>query len=167
MFKPKRKKLILENNEEGNSYSQIAGIVRRSKSVVYHVISRFKAEKTLEPKLRNGRPLMTTKQEDRIIVKMSLKARFDTAMSISFAFCEQTGKPISRKTVSHRKNKEKLVDWIPCRKPLKKNQKVCLDFATEHIVWREDQGNMVHFTNESKFNLFGSDGKRFVRCKNK
>ena len=25
---------------------------------------------------------------------------------------------------------------------------------------------MVHFSDESKFNLFGSDGKRFVRCKN-
>ena len=25
---------------------------------------------------------------------------------------------------------------------------------------------MVHFSDESKFNWFGSDGKRFVRCKN-
>ena len=25
---------------------------------------------------------------------------------------------------------------------------------------------MVHFSDESKFILFGSDGKRFVRCKN-
>ena len=25
---------------------------------------------------------------------------------------------------------------------------------------------MVHFSDESKFNLFGSDGKRFVRRKN-
>ena len=43
---------------------------------------------------------MTTKQEDQMIVKMSLKDRFDTAMSISHAFCEQTEKLISRKTVS-------------------------------------------------------------------
>ena len=33
---------------------------------------------------------MTTKQEDRMIIKMSLKGRFDTATSISHAFCEQT-----------------------------------------------------------------------------
>ena len=57
---------------------------------------------------------------------------------------------------------------IPCRKPLvsKKNQKVCLDFATEHIVWTEEQWNTVHSSGESKFNLFGSVGKRFVRHKN-
>ena len=47
-----------------------------------------------------------------------------------------------------------------------KNQKVCLDFATEHILWTEKQWNMVHFSDESKFNWFGSDGKRFVRGKN-
>ena len=47
-----------------------------------------------------------------------------------------------------------------------KNQKVRLDFATEHIVWAEEQWNMVHFNYESKITLFRSDGKRFVRRKN-
>ena len=91
---------------------------------------------------------------------MSLKDRFDTATSISCAFCEQTGKPRSRKTVSCRLNKEKLVARIPCLKHLisKKNQKVHLDFDPDHIVWTEEQWNMVHFSDESKFNLFGSDG---------
>ena len=58
---------------------------------------------------------------------------------------------------------------IPCRKTLisKKNKKVRLDFATEHIVWTEEQWDMVHISDEYTFNLFGSDGKRFVRCKNR
>ena len=77
------KKLILANHEEGKSYSEIAGIAPWSKSVVYRVISRFQADKTLEPKPRTGRPPMTTKRENRMIVKMSLKDRFDTATSIS------------------------------------------------------------------------------------
>ena len=111
---------------------------------------------------------MTTKREDRMIVKMSLKDRFDSATSISRAFCEQTGKPIPRQTVSRRLNKEKLMARIAYLKPLilKKNQKVRLDFATEHILGTEEQWNMVHFCDESKFNLFTSDGKRFVRRKN-
>ena len=99
---------------------------------------------------------MKTKREDRMIVKMSFKDRFDTATSISRAFFELTAKPISRKIVSRRLNKEKLVARIPCRKPLisKKNQKVRFNFATEHILWTEEQWNMVHFSDESKFNLF-------------
>ena len=91
------KKLILANHEKGKSYSEIDDIVRRSKSVVYCVISRFKADKTLELKPRTCWPLMNTKRENRMIIKMSLKDRFDRAPSISLAFCEQTGKPISRK----------------------------------------------------------------------
>ena len=79
------KRLILANHEEGKSHSEIAGIVRTSKSVVYRVISRFKAGKALEPKLRTGKPPFTTKREDRMIVKMTLKDRFDTATSISRA----------------------------------------------------------------------------------
>ena len=103
-----------------------------------------------------------------MIVKMSLKDCFDTATSISPSFCEQTGKPISRKTVSHRLNKEKLLARISCHKPLisEKNQKFCLDFATEHILWTEEQLNMIHFSDESKFKLFGSDDKRLISCKN-
>ena len=162
------KKKIIFTNHEDKKYSEIAGIVWRSKSIVYRVISRFKADKTLEPKPRTGRPPMTIKQEDRIIVKMSLKDSFDTAMFISCAYRVQTGKPISRKTLSHRLNKEKLVARIPCQKPLilKNNQKVRLDLATEHILWIEEQWNMVHFSDESKFHLFGSYGKRCVRRKN-
>ena len=71
-----------------------------SKSVLYRVISKFRANKTLEPKQRTGRPPMTTKREDRIIVIMSLKECFDTATSVSRASYEQIGKPISRKSVS-------------------------------------------------------------------
>ena len=111
---------------------------------------------------------MITKREDWMIVKMSLKDSLDTTTPIFCAFCGQTGKPTSRKTVSRRLNKEKLMAWILYRKHLisKKNQKICLDFATEHILWTVEHLNIVHFTDESKFNLFGSDGKRFVRRKN-
>ncbi len=43
-------------------------------------------------------------------------------------------------------------------KPLisRKNQKI--SFAEEHVVWRTENWSIVHFGDESKFNLFGSDG---------
>ena len=72
------KKLILAIHEECKSYSETAGILRRPKSVVYRVISRFKADKILELKPRTGKPPITTKREDRMIVETSLKDRFDT-----------------------------------------------------------------------------------------
>ena len=56
LTREEKKKLILANHEEGKSYSEIAGIVWWSKSIV---ISRFKADKTIEPKPRTGRPPMS------------------------------------------------------------------------------------------------------------
>ena len=80
------KKLFLANPEKSKLYFEIAGLIQRSKSIVYCVISRFKADKTLEPKPRTGRPPMTTKREARMTVKMSLKDHFNTATSISCTF---------------------------------------------------------------------------------
>ena len=154
--------------KKANHILKLTGIVRRSKSIVYHVISRFKADKTLKPKPRTYRPPMTTKQEDWMIVKISLKDIFSVLQHLFLMHFVSKRESQSLEKLSHRLNKEKLVAWIACRKPLisKKNQKVRLDFTTEYIVRTEEQWNMVHFSDESKFNLFGSDGKRFVRCEN-
>ena len=79
--------IILVNHKEGTSYFEIPSIIQMSKSIVYRVTSKFKVGKTLEPKSITDRPPMTIKQEDRMIVKMSLKHCFDTETSISCGFC--------------------------------------------------------------------------------
>ena len=38
-----------------------------------------------------------------------------------------------------------------------------LKFAAKYVIWIEEQGDCGHFRNESMFNLFGCDGRRFVR----
>ena len=38
-----------------------------------------------------------------------------------------------------------------------------LKYATEYVIWTEEQLDCVHFSDESKFNLFGCDGRRFDR----
>ncbi len=34
-------------------------------------------------------------------------------------------------------------------------------------MWTEENWSKVHFSDDSKFNLLGSDGKHFVRCQTK
>ena len=98
-----KKKLIFANHGEGKSSSGSAAIVRRSKSVV---IRRFKADNKLEPKPGTGKPPMTTKREDRMIVKMSLRDLCDTTFLVHFVSKQKI--QLFRKTVSGRLNKKKI-----------------------------------------------------------
>ncbi|KAA2237136.1 hypothetical protein F0L68_41710, partial [Solihabitans fulvus] len=45
----------------------------------------------------------------------------------------------------------------------KKNKIARLDFANKHVNWSQEQWSKVSFNDESKFNLFGNDGKNYVR----
>ena len=74
-----------------------------------------------------------------MIVKMSLKDLFNTATSISHAFCEQIGKPISRKAVSCRLNKAKLMSQTFDFKEKSKGS-----FWLCHRAYRVDKGTMEY-----------------------
>lgn len=91
--------------------------------------------------------------------------RFHTAAGIARQFSAEHGKDLSRHTVSRRLRAFGLKAHTAVTKPLisKKNQKARLSFAEEHVVWTEENWSRVHFSDESKFNLFGSDGKHYVR----
>lgn len=44
----------------------------------------------------------------------------------------------------------------------KKNQKARLDFTKQHREWTPEDWKRIAFSDESKFNLFGSDGRRYT-----
>lgn len=163
----REKELIVGHYMENNSMALTAKIFKRSKSVVGRVIKRFNDHNSLETQSGTGAPRKTTVREDRCIVRMSMKDRFETAASICREFNRNTGKSISRDTVSRRLNEAGLKSWVPLCKPLisKKNQKLRLAFANQHCLWSEDRWNVVFFSDESKFNIFGSDGRVHVRRK--
>ena len=37
-----------------------------------------------------------------------------------------------------------------------------LKFVLEHVIWTEEQWDCIHFSDESKFNLFSCDERKFV-----
>lgn len=71
---------------------------------------------------------------------------------------------ISSRTVQRRLNQGGLHGRRPVKKPLisKKNIKVRLEFARDHLNWMVDDWKKVLWSDESKFNLFNSDGKCYV-----
>ena len=45
----------------------------------------------------------------------------------------------------------------------KENKMSQMKFATEQVIWAEEQWDCVHFSDELKFNLFSCDGRRVVQ----
>lgn len=159
------KQLIIHLHSNGKKTSEIVDTVGRSPSVVKRIVAHFKQSGSVAAAPKSGRPRITTAQQDRLIVKMSLKDRFNTAAKISRELKQRSIVQASRQTVTRRLHASGLQSRVPARKPLisKKNQKLRLAFAQEHVVWTTENWSRVHFSDESKFNVIGSDGNTYVR----
>lgn len=160
-----RELIVKLRHEDKHSICDIANIAKKSKSVIHSILKKFEETGSCEAKKPPGRPRKTTAREDRWIVQNSKKDRFTTATAISKNVKSNFGINVSRHTVSRRLNEKCLFSRVPSTKPFisKKNKASRKKFATEHVTWTEEQWGCVHFSDESKFNLFGSDGRRYVR----
>lgn len=72
---------------------------------------------------------------------------------------------VSVRTIRRRLNDANLFGRVIQTKPLvsKKNRLRRLAFSKEHRQWTINQWKNVLFTDETKVNRFGSDGKMYVR----
>ena len=104
-------------------------------------------------------------QEKTNGVVMNEKGSITTAIAISKRANANLGIKISRHAISRRLNEINLNSRVASTKPYisKSNKMSRKKFATAHVIWTEGQWDCIYFSDESKFNLFGCDGGRFVR----
>ncbi|XP_014772988.1 uncharacterized protein LOC106871172 [Octopus bimaculoides] len=89
-------------HQEGKSNSVIVTTVGRSRSVVQRVVARFKSSGSTDAKPKSGRPRKTSPRQDHVMIRMSLKDRFKSAIEISREFSSTSDINVSHKTVSRR-----------------------------------------------------------------
>lgn len=156
---------IVALHKQNCSIREIAATVKRSKSVVGRIVKVYKDSGRISSPFKKGRPRKTSSREDRVIQRMALKDRFETAAGISRKVKDSNSINVSRKTVSRRLQEVGLFARRPVKKPLisKKNKISRLHFANKHATWSYDNWSKVFFSDESKFNLFGNDGNVYVR----
>ena len=109
---------------------------------------------------KGGRPRSTTSREDSMIVRSVKKDPWISSVEIQ----KQLELPVSDRTIRRCAVEAGLFSRRPAKKPLisLKNQKRLL-FATSHIDWNVQKWRTVLFSDESKFNIIGSDGICSVR----
>jgi len=151
--------------QERYSLRQIAQRLKISVGAVRRTIARKSETGVNATKGRTGRPKITTRREDNFIVTTSKRNRRFTAPEIARELRKSRRQPVSDRTVARRLQQYGLGGRIAVKKPLLRaaNIKKRYAWAKEHQDWTEEQWKTVLWTDESKFELFGSHRRTYVR----
>ncbi|CAK9796210.1 Transposable element Tc1 transposase [Anthophora quadrimaculata] len=164
---PSQREEILCLRNEKMTLSEISRRLKLSINAVHQALKHINSNKSVNNKTRPARPRKTTPRLDRTIYRISEADRFRTAVDIHRDISARFDTQISIHTVRRRLTEFGLKGRIARKKPFisKKNHKARLAFAKKHLCWSAEQWSKVIFTDESKFNCFGSDGRKYVRRK--
>jgi len=150
---------IITLRGEGKSQREIAKIIGRSRKMVENALKLKNNKETRGPKRK------TTSRIDRQIVRVSKIDPFKSSINIK----NELNLPISARTI-RRRLKEGNLNGRAARKVPHlslKNVKCRIQFAKDHIAWSGPEGikkwRNVLWSDETKINLMGSDGRRYVR----
>ncbi|KAK6016493.1 transposase [Ostertagia ostertagi] len=156
---------ILRGIEQGMKQTELARLFHVHKSTICHFLKRFSADGVIAPAPIPGRSRMTSRLTDRNILRLSRGNPRLTSTDIQRELAVASEQIPSTRTIRRRLQAAGLNGRRPAKKPLisEKNRGARVRWAQEHIGWTRQQWNNVLFSDESKFNLMGSDGIKYIR----
>ncbi|GFT57113.1 transposable element Tc1 transposase [Trichonephila clavipes] len=161
------RKLVIKLSNEGKSQLNIAKVVGRSVNCIQKILQKFKKTGMLANNEGRGRKkIMNSITERRVIHQVKIDPKI-SAPKIAASTSNALGRSVSAETVRRVLRKAGYNGRLARKKPLigKRNRVKRLKFAKEHILKPQQFWNEVIFSDESKFNIFGSDGRRMVSRK--
>lgn len=158
-------KKVVEAINKQEKKIDIASRFQISPSTVTVIYKRYKKNKDVVKAPRSGRPKVTTKKYDKMIVRASSKNPRLSSTDIQRDLKKFQGLTVSQSTVKRRLRYAGFYGRRPSKKPLisVKNRKARLSFTKKYRHWSKQDWQKVLFSDESKFCLFGTDGVRYVR----
>ena len=147
------------------SQRQVAAKVGVSKGSVQRTVERFRKTQSYSGLPKSGRPRSTSPQEDQFIKLTSLRNRRATASDIQSSINAIREKTICKTAVRRRLAASGLKGRVACCKPLLRliNKRKRLLWARECKNYSLEDWKRVLFTDESKFELHGNNGRVYVR----
>lgn len=158
------RKLVVEHRNNKKSFGEISKLLNLSKSTVHTIFNNFKQSSCFESKPRSGRPKKLNRREVSFIRNEVEKNPKIHATSLAQELAERSQIVVHPRTITRALNNEGYRCRIPRKKPLisEKNRKLRLEFANKHRDKGLEFWKLVLFTDESKYNVFGYDGKAKV-----
>lgn len=155
------REIIINNFKNGKSYRQISEIVNRSVSTIQDIIKRYVKENRLENKARKANNKIFNQHDERWILRKIKENPMLSAPKLSVIVKKYLEKEVCSETIRRVLRKNGFHGRIARNKPFinERNRKKRLEFAKKYINKDFDFWKDVVFTDESKFNIFKSDGK--------
>ena len=162
------KTAIIKAVEAKTPYSTICKQFGVSKSTIAYIMKLFRETGDVLRRPLSGRPRKTTEKEDRMLIRLSKADPRKNAVELNTEMRNKYNVSTSVTVTKQRLRDAGLFGRRPAKKPYikRKNQKARIRFAMEHRHWTTKQWSRVVWSDESKFNLFASDGIRYVRRPN-
>lgn len=168
---PARRKLTTLNRgraiawlHDGVSKCEVARRLGVSHSVIVRLNQRFQTTNDVEERPRSGRPKKTTPREDRFIQRQALQHRGTTCKVIRGQLRGATNTNVSERTIGNRLHDVRLRSRRPAVRPLltQAHRRARLVWSRRHLRWTRRDWAQVLFSDESRFNLYHSDGRRKI-----
>uniref|UniRef100_A0A0F8APK2 Transposable element Tc1 transposase n=1 Tax=Larimichthys crocea TaxID=215358 RepID=A0A0F8APK2_LARCR len=155
--------ITLEN--VGLSYRGIAKKFKVSVNTVFFTTKTHSQTGGNSDRKRSDRPKATTESEDKFLRVHSLRDRRLTGQQLQAQLNSGHSKQVSVSTVKRRLRAEGLKGRVAARKPLLRcqNETKRLSWAMKHRHWTTEDWKKELWTDESKFQIFGSSRRIFVR----
>lgn len=150
---------------DGLSYRAMCRLLRVSYSSIAYTIRRYQETGSNYSRMGRGRFDSLSQSDHRYVKLLSLRDRRKTVPEITAEFNIGRNTPVSNSVIRRSLKKSGLNGRVAAKKPLLRPQNIRkrLQFAKEHVGWTEEQWARVLFTDESKFDLFGTNRRVFVR----
>jgi len=132
-------------------------------SITYDVINHYKNTEEIKPPSRSGRPPALTERDKRHLTYIVKEDRKVTLNELNDKFIQATSNKICIRTLQKYLHEEGFYSRAGKRKPFVSeiNRKKRLEWAKNKINWNSEW-NFIVWSDESRFEVFGGDGRHNV-----
>ena len=150
--------------QSGRTQEDVSRTLRVSQSVISRAWTRYQMTGSVQHRHGGGRPRSTNPAQDRYLVVSASRNRHSNARKLQDELQRASGVHVSDQTVRNRLHDAGMRARRPAiRIPLSVNhRRARREWCQEHLAWDEEDWESVLFTDESKFCLDFTDGRRRV-----
>ena len=152
---------ILHLLDSGHSGYEISTLTSVSKSAISRLRLRHRPYITKAP---GGRPSKLSDTDICHAIRLIGTGKADNAVQVTKSLQDITNQSLSTQTVRNHLKKEGMKSVVKKKRPVlsTKHRKDRLDFALTHKDWTVEDWKRVVWSDETKINRMGSDGRQWV-----